>query len=356
MADAKQLSVPKPTKERLNMRSADYVRPEIVDAVRADWTAEEYHSKHAGGTVSRSELATHAKNPNDYRAQVLLGQRGDISDAMRVGQCLHMELLEGHEKPAYVPLQGVLTSDGKRMGNAWKQWLEKNGKYYVLPKERDALGFMADAARKNPAVSEFLTPGGRFNTRHESTILAKHEPTGIRTRCRYDIESVFLFDIKKTHDVSQQAFAAHCADLGYHCQGAFYQDHCAALHGERDARPFILIAIQDSGDYRCEVYQMDEEFIQIGRKLNHIRLDNFAMYQAAWEIMEALAAKRGAKPNPEDIWTPASEGRIQFLKPPAKAMYQVEWEADAETVHRVLSERVQKAAKTLKIEGQGEIL
>lgn len=356
-----EMLVPRPADIRINQRSAGFVRNEIVDAERAFWTADEYHSKHAGGTISRSELSTFAANPNVYRAEVMLRtETRVISDAMRFGQCLHMELLDGHDKAPRVPdcsrSDSPLGVKNRRAGNAWKQWLEDNGPYYLLPDECDNLDTMVEKVRKNDAVKEFLTVGGVHNTKHESTILAKHEPTGIRTRCRYDIESVWLFDIKKCRDASPAAFASHCVDFGYHCQGAFYQDHCAAFHGEKiEDRPFILIAIQDGGDYRVEVYEMSPEFIQIGRTLNAARLDLFAMFQGAWEAMERIAVSRGERANPEDLWTPHSEGKIQYLNAPVKAHYQVEWEPDLKEVHKVLTSRVEKSMKSGKIEkGSGE--
>jgi hypothetical protein len=355
-----EMLVPRPADRRLRERAGGYVRNEIVDAKREFMTADQYHSKHAAGTVSRSELQTFAENPNVYRSEVMLRTTVRvISDPMRFGQCLHMELLAGHEKPPRVPdcsrSDSPLAASNRRQGNAWKKWLADNGPYYLLPDECEKLDAMVEKVRHNDAVKEFLEEGGAHNTKHESTILAKHEPTGIRTRCRYDIESVWLFDIKKCRDASPEAFASHCVDFGYHCQGAFYQDHNAAFHNEQDYRPFILIAIQDGGDHRCEVYEMSPEFVQIGRTLNAARLDLFAMYQAAWEKMEAIAVERGHRANPEDLWTPASEGKIQYLNPPNKAMYQMEWEPDPLEVHKVLTARVEKSMRSGKIErGLGE--
>lgn len=345
--DESDVLVPRPTADRLQQRKGGYVRNEIVEAVRAEMTNEEYHSKHAGGTVSRSELQTFAENPADYRDEILLRtRRRKISDDMRLGQCLHIFLLESEDEAALVPEVGSagcpLSASGSRAGKKWEEWLAANGPYYLLPKEYEVVKKMADKVRNNEAVKDFLEVGGRFNTRHESTILAKHAPTGLRTRCRYDIESVWLFDIKKAGNVTPQKFASHCADFGYHCQAAFYQDHNQALLGESTTRPFLLIAVKDDGDHRVAVYQMSDEFIQIGRILNSHRLDLFAMYQGAWEIMQAAAKAAGKTVSAEEIWSPATEGTVRVLNPPFKAVTQMEWEEDQEEVHAELEKRVKK--------------
>jgi hypothetical protein len=263
-----------------------------------------------------------------------------------------METLQGHERAPVVPTS-VLTSDGKggfrRYGDKWKRWLADNGQYYLLPKETEPLQRMVDAIRSHEQVAEFLDVPGRFGTRHESTILAQHAPTGLKTRCRYDIESVWLFDIKKTMDVSPQSFASHCLDFGYHCQGAFYQDHLQALLGETEPRPFILIAVQDSEPFECVAYEMAPEFIEIGRTLNAHRLDLYAMFSRAWEAHEAMAQKRNERPDPAALWEPISKGRIQFLKPPQKALYQMEWETDLETAAKAVEERLRKLAAGLGV-------
>lgn len=352
--DEEEILVSRPTDERLQRRKGGYVKNEIVDAVRAEMSNEEYHSQHAGGTVSRSELQTFAENPADYRDEILLRtRRRKISDDMRLGQCLHIFLLEGDDEAALCPGIGEpgcpLSANGSRAGKKWEEWLAENGPYYLLPKEYDVVRKMADKVRNNDAVKEFLETGGRFNTRHESTILAKHEPTGLRTRCRYDIESVWLFDIKKAGNVTPQKFASHCADFGYHCQAAFYQDHNQALLGESTTRPFLLIAVKDDGDHRVAVYQMSDEFIQIGRILNAHRLDLFAMYQSAWETMQRAAKSVGKTCAAEEIWTPATEGTVRVLNPPFKAITQMDWEEDPGEVHEELEKRVRKYLQKLGV-------
>jgi hypothetical protein len=342
----------KPDPKRLARRSAGYVPNELVEGVRVDWGVDEYHTAHAAGTVSRSELGLFAENPAKYRGEVMQGRKREVKDGMRLGQCLHMEVLQGHERAPVVPTS-VLSSDGKngwrRYGDKWKRWLAENGQYYLLPKETEPLQRMVDAIRGHEQVAEFLDVPGRFGTRHESTILAQHAPTGLKTRCRYDIESVWLFDIKKTMDVSPESFASHCLDFGYHCQGAFYQDHLQALLGEPEPRPFILIAVQDSEPFECVAYEMAPEFIEIGRTLNAHRLDLFAMFSRAWEAHERIAMENGKRPDPSLVWEPVAKGKIQFLKPPVKAIYQMEWETDLETAAKAVEERLRKAAAGLGV-------
>ena len=110
---------------------------------------------------------------------------------------------------------------------------------------------------------------------------------------------------------------------------------------------FILIAVEDKPPFQCIAYEMAPEFVDIGRVLNAHRLDLFAMFARAWELFESAATGAGVpqKARPEEIWESVAKGRIQFLKPPAKAPYQMEWETDLDTAHKELTRRLETVGK-----------
>jgi len=100
----------------------------------------------------------------------------------------------------------------------------------------------------------------------EKSLYAIDDETGILKRCRLDMIPDYgnaLIDLKTTVDASPKKFIRTIGDYNYHVQGSYYMDIANQLGLNREV--FIFIAIEKEPPYGVAVYQLDEDFMQIGR-------------------------------------------------------------------------------------------
>lgn len=269
---------------------------------------EEYHSD-APGSVSHSELDTFIDSPNRYyRRYVTREYPGKPTNAMEIGQVFHDLMLNDRMTNGYMVIpKDVLASNGAKSGNKWKDFAEENSDKILLKAEEEKfLLSMGDAVFQHPAAATLFGGEGR----DEYSIRWTDEATGIVCRCRPDrwhLGKNVLIDLKSCADVSAEGFAKACLRFGYHRQVAWYQDGIKALTG--DLLPFVFVAVEKEPPYDCEVFELDQTFVDLGR------------------IENRDALKRYAACSDSGVWRKEHHGKVLTISAPAWA-FRNEWEAE----------------------------
>lgn len=132
---------------------------------------------------------------------------------------------------------------------------------------------------------------------------------GILRKCRTDavtVDGEYVVDLKTTDDVSKAGFGRTIAQRRYHVQAAWYLDILRMLYGDAAPRGFAFIAAQKTRPYDVAVHFIDEEQIELGRKL----------YQR--DLARYITCTRS------DYWPGADGGRVIEAHLPGWAEYEAE--------------------------------
>jgi AraC-like DNA-binding protein len=267
---------------------------------------------HADTTaISHSGLDLVIDNPAKYYHQKLSGlyrpkSQKHFEDGTSLDEAILRPSAHIGEHVIHYP-QDCLTATGAKNSKRCAEFEEANpGK--VCVKESDELCRWIHAIRCHKAARALLETDGT----HQSTIVWHDEDYGVDRRARFDFlhkDGALIVDLKTTRtDASPQECASECTKWGYHRQAAFYRDAVAAMFGEYVQFFFVFVAKE--APYRVEVFELDDEFLEIGRKQNARGLKTYA---------ECL--KSG-------VWQPDTHGKATVLSAPSHLRYQHEWELD----------------------------
>lgn len=217
--------------------------------------------------VHFTNLKRIALSPAHYRAaaDVPLDKR-----AFAAGRLLHYLVLGGD----------FVVYEGKRQGNAWKDFAKQNeGRDIFTRAEVDREQAVADAVREHPIAGPYLLG------EHELEI--KWEWLGRRCSSRLDILNRprrRAVDLKRARTAEPDRFSRSAVGYGYHAQGAFYQDACAFVGAPIDE--YFVISVEPVPPYAVTVFRMTDRVLQQGRKLNRVWMERLLSCEAANEWPE----------------------------------------------------------------------
>lgn len=268
-------------------------------------TAAEYHADSAN-SVSHSELECFARSPRLYQGRYLTGEfPKEESLALDMGTVLHAEILENEKAHVVIP-RDVLATNGSRRGAQWDQFeAEHAGKILLKEAEYAPVAHMTEAIKAHEAANRIL-----FGTAGSNEVSVRWicEQTGVLRRARIDrLLGNLICDLKSCRDAGAKAFAKVALDLGYHRQAAYYQDAMQAMTGER--MPFVFIAVEKTPPFTCAAYELNDEFLMLGRQDNERLLRQFCACRDSGN------------------WTTESHGKIVSLSCPPWA-FDTSWEID----------------------------
>lgn len=272
--------------------------PSVVEAPACEvWnvSAEEYHADSAN-SVSRSELKDFGYSPALYFGRHVLGEYPrEESPALDFGSALHGLALEGDSGVVVIP-EHVLSKNGARSGQAWKDFeAEHDGKILMKSHEFAPVEKMLAAIQRHALAANLIfgRPG-----QNEIGLRWYCKDTGIRRRARLDrlLDDGAIVDLKSTNDCRPAEFVKSIVKFGYHAQAAYYCDAIEAMTGERI--PFVFVAVEKTAPYGCECFELDEEFLEMGRAEN-------------LRLLERLAECRKS-----GVWETSTHGQIVTVSPP----------------------------------------
>lgn len=248
--------------------------------------------------LSHSEWKYFVKSPKSYQRHVVDGLPFKKSDAMEFGSAVDAAAFhpDGYGAGVVVIPDEVLASNGARAGSKWKEFAAANqGK--ILVKSDDKILYVLESLTDHEEANAILACDGQA----QPAFRWETEVNGVPLKRRAKLDKLaadlsFIADLKTTNDPSPEAFAKTIMDLRYYTQAVWYQDAVEAHHGVRP--PFLIIAVQNCEPFDCEVYELNDTFIALGRKLIDEKLREFV------DCRES------------DTWRRRSHGKITKLAPP----------------------------------------
>lgn len=273
---------------------------EIIEIDDAEYYADR-------SAVSRTELDVLRRDPALYEAMYLLGTvpKPDLACFDR-GHELEPVLLSPipvHLRFKKIPPQ-VLASNGARLGNKWKEF-EKANADFVLIKPGEWRMQVFEAVQQHDDAKALLDAPGEY----QPAIYWDDETTGVRCRGKLDKLSAdrrIITDLKTSESAEPEDFARSAARYGYHRQAAMYQDAVEALGFPRPR--FIFLVCETRAPWRVETIELDEKFVELGRRQNRKALELYASCQA-----------RG-------IWRREKFGQTHTVAAPGWALAEEQWE------------------------------
>ena len=264
-----------------------------------------YHGDYSA--VSNTTLGWFINSPELYHGIVSGRFPAPTFEAAALGSAVHSVLLEGKaiaDVAVLIP-RDVLSANGSRAGSAWKAFEAENaGKLLLKAGEFTEIETIVNAVRSDAMAARMLAMPGPT----EQAIRWTCKVSGLKRRAKLDKRAdKFVADIKTTSDISPKGFAKSAWTFGYARQAAFYQDAAEALTGERP--DVVFIAVEKAAPYRCQCYELDGDFLTMGRDVMEYSLEDLA---ARIEM---------------DNWTSPSAGKVLTVSAPAWAKYESDWSA-----------------------------
>lgn len=225
---------------------------------------EEYHG---GPGVSRSTLWTlFTKTPFHAR----YGSHKQTKP-QRIGDATGVAVLEPDlfEKKFY---RGPIDRRGKKW-DAAEEIAKQSGKVALPEREYDEALRIGDAVLANPKVRKLLSGQPSI----EQSAYAIDEATGELVKVRPDVHNHKLAiqaDLKTAADASPTAFAASCADYGYHVQRAMYPLIWEAAGGGR-INAFVFIVVESAAPWPSAIYELETPAVEEGLEVYRHALDDY---------------------------------------------------------------------------------
>lgn len=228
-----------------------------------------------GGSLSRSG-ASRLVPPSTPAAFDEWRRGGDTetSDALNFGQAAHTHVLSEGAAIVVVDAADWRTKDARAERDA----AVAAGRIAILPKHRAVVEAMAAKLREHPIASQLLAPS---TGDPEVSLFWRHPRTERWCRARPDFlrhtgigRRYVIPDYKTAADASAEAFGKSAADYGYHQQHPWYVDGVKALGIDPD--PVFLFIVQEKRrPYLVNVIELDEDAVEVGRRLNDIAVTRF---------------------------------------------------------------------------------
>ncbi|MEM6988884.1 MAG: PD-(D/E)XK nuclease-like domain-containing protein [Myxococcota bacterium] len=321
---------------------------EFVDFATHDWTMAEYL---AAPALSRSDLVGVVRDVKPFG-----------KDAAKFGEAVHMALLEpdvfeqvavreprswdppgdeyeGDRWDQRLAVKPKFGGTGARLrAKQWEEEQEKAGLTVATPSayakaKRDL--FAADTEDKLSlsrtqwdhmwgcvAALKRIKLGGvelgtileKGDVSLESSITFTDKATGLRCKQRRDIVLGHVFDVKTASDPDESAFERAIGDRGYDVQGSFYGDAEAQYRGVDDVA-FVNLVVgkqpQKDGLHRTAIYELGENWRDLGRSLYESALDIAAVFRGRDGLVPLYWSAEPRLLNTPPLWHAEEAERIK---------------------------------------------
>lgn len=211
-------------------------------------------------------------------------QKTPETEAMAFGKAVHTAILQPERYGSDVvvsPKFDMRKKDDKAASAAFK--LSNSGKTVISCDDDEMVKGIVTAFGAIPKASAILSNG-------KAELSAFAVIGGVRVKARFDFlmsKAPVILDIKTTRSSNKKDFQRQCEDFGYYVQGAFYADIAEAVTGK--AHGFGLIPIEKEPPFLWSIYQLDQAFIEIGRREYLALLDKHKNTIGAGNLVESLS-------------------------------------------------------------------
>ncbi len=215
--------------------------------------------------VHFTNLKQMSLSPAHYLSAV---QTGHHKKCFGAGRLLHFLVLGGD----------YVVYEGKRQGNAWKDFAEKNsGREIFTRAEVERERQVAEAVLRHPIAGPLLVG--------ERELEVEWEWLGRRCSSRLDVLGPRrVVDLKRSSTSEPERFSRAAVRYGYHAQGAFYE--AAARHIGREVDEVNLIAVEAVAPYAVPVFRLTRSALLVGQKVCRLWMERLLSCEAVNEWPE----------------------------------------------------------------------
>lgn len=212
--------------------------------------------------VRFSRLKHMAQSPAHYRYAI---EHDDDTPAKLFGRVVHSLVLGGGSE--------VVVYDGKRQGNAWKEFKAANdGKELLTATEYDRARACADSVLRDPVAAPYLV--GR------KEISLYWENCGRKCSSRIDVIGAgFITELKTCFTTHPTMFSRQALRMHYPGQVAWYQDAAKAIG--KVCPVGIVIGVESKPPYVVTVLNIPQHSLENGRKQSRLWLEQLLACEAA---------------------------------------------------------------------------
>jgi len=225
-----------------------------------------------GPGLSRTNLVELLRSPSHFRASLV--RKESFSPALNFGIALHCAVLDPlevfYEKFCDAFVGDRRTKQGKEDYNHWK--VLNTGRIPLSQDDRTNIGHMSDNLRSHPELKSYLKNGHK-----EISAYSYDRILGILQKVRADIWSNdgTIIDVKTTQSASNNDFMKSVVNFNYHIQAAYYSDVFSEASKIKTKR-FLIAAVEKEAPYAVKMFELDDEFLEVGRKAYKKALLNYA--------------------------------------------------------------------------------
>lgn len=202
------------------------------------------------------------------------------TDEKILGRATHIAVFE----PDLFNSRTAKWEGGRRYGKDWDAFKAENrGRELLTESMHEKALAIGQAVRRDEHAAKFLKDG-----RSELTLIWTHVFEAlteampgyeIRSKGRIDFDrKESIVDLKTTGSAKPSRFERTAADFHYHAKAAWYADGYFRITGER--KPFDIIAVETKPPYVVQVYNVEDEELELGRKKYREWLDRYAFCKA----------------------------------------------------------------------------
>lgn len=213
--------------------------------------------------VNQSSLKKILISPAHYQAA--LKDKLIPTPAMEIGTALHCLALDGSK--AFESQYVLQPDDIKLNTKAGKEWKEAQGRKKVFrddgkDKAWSSIHGMAENLRQ---IAYFDPTQADYIKHNEASIYWDWDGVPCKARLdRIDIERSLVLDLKTTDSIEVELFTKKVVGLGYDFQAYFYKKAAEIAFGK--AFKFIFAAIERKAPYSADLFEVDDEMEEEGRR------------------------------------------------------------------------------------------
>jgi hypothetical protein len=247
-----------------------------VPGVVLDMPADQYHLDPVeGGSLSSTgaRKLLPPSTPAAFRYWQTHPDEDAPTKAMTAGTVAHCLVLGAG------PCVAVLDYDNWRTNAAKQAAAEatERGEIPMLRKDYEPILAMAEALLQHKTAAKLFE-----GAQAEASLFWQDDQTGVWRRARFDLlrqpqasGRLLIPDYKTGQSANPATFAKSAANLGYHQQGAYYEDAARALELSDDP-VFLYIVQETTAPYLVSVVQLEPLDMRIGARLNRQAIDLYA--------------------------------------------------------------------------------
>lgn len=220
-----------------------------------DMPETEYHAHPALSSTGARKLL---QSPALYRHYI--SQPEDPKPAFDLGTLVHSRVLGVGAQIAVYPA-AMLASNGAASTSAAKEWAAHQREAGLIPMKEDAAEEvlrMGEAVLAHTGARRILEAAPE----REVSLFATDPETGVDIRARFDIYGPECADLKTCRDASPKGFTRAVWEHRYDVQAEHYLKVRELVVGDRPR--FRFIAVESSAPYLVAVYELGEQWQEIG--------------------------------------------------------------------------------------------